>query len=108
VEHSPFLVQSPRDTIERGTQLWLWPIVDNFPAGATPVLNAQWTSYNPAGGSTTIAPNGGLVMTTPSSGGGSEASLQAFSSSVPASTTVCTCETTVQYAQLAANPAVLS
>ena len=37
-------VQAPRDVIERGTQLWVPLVVDDFSYQGTTVPNAQWTT----------------------------------------------------------------
>jgi PA14 domain len=56
------VVQSPRDVIERATQVWVPTTTDNFPAGA---LNAQWTASTNNGGTVAIGQSGGLVLKAP-------------------------------------------
>jgi hypothetical protein len=53
------VVQSPRDVIERATQVWVPVVVDNFPAGA---LNARWTTNTGGGGTVATGTSGGLVL----------------------------------------------
>jgi hypothetical protein len=61
------VTQAPRDVIERGTQVWVPAVVDNFPAGS---LNAQWTtSVTGTGATISVANGGGLLMTTPAVSG---------------------------------------
>ncbi|MGH3260831.1 MAG: hypothetical protein ACRDNS_02435, partial [Trebonia sp.] len=53
---------SPRDVIERSTQLWVALAADDFPYNGG-ALNSQWTVLEEApAGSITLSPSGGLVF----------------------------------------------
>ncbi|HTX32243.1 MAG TPA: hypothetical protein VMD09_12750 [Solirubrobacteraceae bacterium] len=80
-ERDWIVVQSPRDVIERGTQLWTNITSDDFPAGSavtsstvtTPTTTWQihdGETPGPSGGGVTVGPSGGLVMTGSGANGG--------------------------------------
>ena len=74
-------IRSPRDVIERATQLWVPVVADNFP-GST--LNPQWTASTLGVGTVSMVAGGGVALTAPTSGGSSYGQIETGFISTPA------------------------